>query len=159
MRRAFSGSWEVNNWYGQPTWMPRSRRLENSFSAYYVRGPLPKTDDWKLFLLNGNAPLGGVSRRIRDSVMVTVAGGALSTGDGLAPNFGVFLDRNGSLLVSFVNRTGNTNGATLNVYPGVLKFGRASAGLWIQSVHGGFDGRGTRWGITSKLGGLGSVSR
>jgi hypothetical protein len=172
MRRAFSGSWEINNWYGQPTWIPRTRRLENAFSAYYVRAPLPHTDNWKFFALNGNAFLLGVSRRVTDSLMVSVGGGAISidvpvvsetngsTTVALAQNFGVFLDRNGSLLVSFLNRAGRTNGPTLNVYPGVLKFGPLTAGLWAQAVRGGIDGHGIRWGITSALGGgLGSVSR
>lgn len=171
MRRAFSGNWEVNNWYGQPTWIPATRRLENSFSAYYLRAPLPGATNWKLFTLSGNALLGGVSRRLRDSLMVSVGGGVLSVtmpvvdstsanATRLTPNFGVFLDRNGSLLASFINRSGNTNGATLNVYPGVLRLGHVAAGLWIQEVRGGHDGRGIRWGLTTRFGqGLGAVAR
>jgi hypothetical protein len=78
----------------------------------------------------------------------------------LTPNFGLFLDRNGSLLVSFVNQTGRTNGPTLNVYPGVLKLGPLDGGLWVPAARGGQDGHGIRWGITSRLGGgLGAVSR
>lgn len=172
MRRAFSGSWEVNNWYGQPTWMPGTRRLENSFSAYFVRAPLPRTADWKLFALNGNAFLLGVSRRLRDSLMLSVGGGVISmdlpvnetttstSQTTLTPNLGVFVDRQGSLLVSFVNRTGHTNGPTVNVYPGVLKLGPVTGGLWAQAARGGYDGRGIRWGITSRVGGgIGTVSR
>ena len=172
MRRAFSGAWEINNWYGQPTWVPSTGRLENTFSAFYLRAPLPKTKDWKLFTLSGNAFLAGLSRRVGDSVMVSVGGGAVPTDvpvidaktntktATLAPNYGVFIDRNGSLLVSFINRAGRTNGPTLNVYPGVMKVGPLTAGLWVQAVRGGFDQRGLRWGITSNLGpGLGGLTR
>jgi hypothetical protein len=172
MRRAFSGSWEVNNWYGQPTWIPSTRRLENSFSAYYVRAPLPRTNDWKLFALNGNAFLTGVSRRLSDSLMLSIGGGVISvdvpvndvtsptTPVRLAPNLGIFVDRNGSLLASFINRAGHTNGPTLNVYPGVLNVGPVVAGFWVQAARGGYDGRGIRWGITSTVGGgIGSVAR
>lgn len=172
MRRTFSGRVEMNNWYGQPTWIPRTGRLENAFSGFFVRAPLPHTDNWKLFTLNGNAFLLGLSRRVTDSLMISAGGGAIpvdvpvidaSTNTKsvtLAPNYGIFLDRNGSLLVSFIAQAGRTNGPTLNVYPGVLKLGPLTAGLWVQSVRGGFDGRGIRWGITSRLGGgLGLVSR
>jgi hypothetical protein len=172
MRHAFSGSWEINNWYGQPTWVPQTQRLENVFSGFYVRAPLPRTDNWKLFTLNGNAFLGGVSRRLSDSLMISVGGGAIpidvpvvdsrtnTKTVTLAPNYGVFLDRSGSLLVSFMAQAGRTNGPTLNVYPGVLKVGSFTAGLWVQAARGGVDGHGVRWGITSTLGGgLGMVSR
>jgi hypothetical protein len=172
MRRAFSGSWEINNWYGQPTWVPSTQRLENVFSGFYVRAPLPRTSNWKIFSLSGNAFLLGLSRRAGDSLMISVAGGAIpidvpvidaktnTKTVTLAPNYGVFIDRNGSLLASFINQAGRTNGPTLNVYPGVMKVGPLTAGLWVQAVRGGFDGHGVRWGITSTLGGgLGMVSR
>jgi hypothetical protein len=73
----------------------------------------------------------------------------------LKPNAGFFLDRDGSLLVSFITKGGSSNGATLNVYPGVVGSGAWSPGLWVQAVHGG----GYRFGVVSRLGiGLGGTS-
>ena len=61
---------------------------------------------------------------------------------------------------TFVGRTGITNGATLNVYPGVIGSGRWSPGLFVQESLSGVDGRGLRFGITSSFGvGFGAVSR
>jgi hypothetical protein len=74
----------------------------------------------------------------------------------LLPDAGLFFDRNGSLLVSFITKGGSTNGATLNIYPGVVGTGAWSPGLWVQGIRGG----GYRFGVVSKLGiGLGGIHK
>ena len=65
----------------------------------------------------------------------------------LEPNAGIFYDRNGSLLASLISaRRERQRVSTLNVYPGVLRFGGVSPGLWVQQVQGG----GVRFGIASR---------
>lgn len=172
MQRTFSGRVEMTNWFGQPVLSQPNDRLENSYSMFMLRTPLPRTDDWKFITTGGNAFLAGVSRRVGRDYWVSTAFGAIPTdvpiidsttntrSVTLRPNAGIFIDRNGSLLVSFVNRSGMTNGATLNIYPGVIGSGRWSPGFFVQSATGGVDGHGLRFGIASSYGiGLGRVTR
>lgn len=172
MQRKFSGRVEMTDWYGQPILSQPDNRLENAFSMFMLRTPLPHADNWKFITTGGNAFLGGLSRRVGREHWISLTGGAIPVGvpvlDSvtntrtvtLRPNVGVFFDRNGSLLASFVGRTGITNGATLNVYPGVIGSGRWSPGFFVQHAIGGVDGSGMRFGLTSSFGfGLGQVAR
>jgi hypothetical protein len=172
MQRTFSGRIEMTDWYGQPVLSQPGNRLENAFSMFMLRTPLPRAENWKFITTGGNAFLGGVSRRLGREHWLSVTAGAIPVAvpviDSatntrtvkLQPNIGIFVDRNGSLLASFVGRTGITNGATLNVYPGVIGSGRWSPGLFVQESLSGVDGRGLRFGITSSFGvGFGAVSR
>ena len=172
MRRAFSGRIEMTDWYGQPSLSLPSKRLENTFSMFMVRAPLPKTDHWRIMTTGGNAFLLGISRRAGAEYWVTAAGGEVpvenpitdpTTGSRtvrLHPNIGLFVDRNGSLLASFLGLNGSANGATLNVYPGVLHLGGISPGFFAQRITGGPEGHGLRWGVISRAAiGVGGVAR
>jgi hypothetical protein len=167
MRRPFGRRLEFTNWMGQPALDPSTGRLENAYMMAMLRVPVPRTDDWKLLNTMGNAFLFGVSRRVGrdlwispsigfdpvDNPVIDQATGAKTAT--LKPNAGFFLDRDGSLLVSFITKGGSSNGATLNVYPGVVGSGAWSPGLWVQAVHGG----GYRFGVVSRFGiGLGGTS-
>lgn len=171
MRRAFTGDWEITNWNGQPTYSATNGSLENAYSLFMVRGPLPRTTSWKVMTTGGSVFLAGLSRRLGSDHWLSVAGGVIPIDAPivdsatytktvlLQPNGGVFLDRNGSLLASVVGREGSTNGATLNVYPGVLWASRYAPGFWVQRARGGPDGHGVRFGVTAPFGlGLGAVS-
>ncbi len=166
MRRAFSGRIEATDWYGQPTLTLPNKHLENAYSLIMVRAPLPRTDNWKVMTTAGSAFLVGASRRVGDQYWVSASGGfdpsdnpvidsATNTKTvTLQPNAGLFLDRNGSLLASFISKGGGTNGPTINLYPGLFRLGPLpSPGFWVQQIRGG----GMRMGITSGLGvGLGA---
>jgi hypothetical protein len=168
MRRAFSGRVEFTDWPGQPTISRPSNRLENAYMMAMLRVPLPRTAEWKLMTTMGNAFLFGVSGRVGRDLWLSASGGfdpadnpVIDTKTGaktatLLPNAGLFLDRDGSLLVSFITKGGSSNGPTLNVYPGVLGSGPWSPGLWVQGVRGG----GLRFGVVSRVGiGLGGATR
>lgn len=160
MRRRFSGSVEVTDWYGQISLGEPGRTIENAYSMVVVRAPLPRTDDWKIVVTHGLVFLVGASRRIGTNGWITVGGGFdapanpvidPSTGKKTAtlePNGGLFIDRGGSLLVSLVTRGGSNNGPTLNIYPGVFGRGALSPGLWVQQNRGG----GVRFGLSSRIG-------
>jgi hypothetical protein len=113
----------------------------------------------------GAAFLVGASRRVGDNYWLSAAGGFdpadnpiidQATGRksvSLEANAGLFVDRDGSLLVSIITKGGSNNGPTLNVYPGVLS---RHAGIWVQSVAGG----GVRFGVVSRTGlGLSGFTR
>ncbi|MDB4873702.1 MAG: hypothetical protein JWM41_148 [Gemmatimonadetes bacterium] len=168
MRRAFSGRVEFTDWPGQPTISRPKNSIENAYMMAMLRVPLPRTDDWKLMTTMGNAFLFGVSGRVGRDMWLSASGGfdpsdnpVIDSRTGaktatLLPNAGLFLDRHGSLLVSFITKGGSSNGPTLNVYPGVVGSGAWSPGLWAQGVRGG----GLRFGVVSKFGiGLGGARR
>jgi len=70
----------------------------------------------------------------------------------LNPNIGLFYDRDGSLLGALYVRLHRTEMITMNVYPGVVHFGRWSPGLFAHVLD---DGR-VRFGIVPRFGlGLG----
>lgn len=158
--RVFSGSVEMTDWPGQASFGLPGKTIENAYSMVMLRVPLPRTADWKLLTTAGNAFLLGVSRRASGDYWISASGGfdpsdnpIIDPATGkksvtLEANAGVFLDRDGSLLVSFITKGGSNNGPTLNVYPGVLRVGSASPGLWAQQIRGG----GFRFGIVSRWG-------
>jgi hypothetical protein len=168
MRRAFSGRVEFTDWQGQAALSLPSKRLENDYNMAMLRVPLPRADDWKLMTTMGNAFLVGVSRRVGREYWVSASGGfdpadnpiidakTGAKGATLLPNAGLFLDRNSSLLISFITKGGSSNGPTLNIYPGVIGSGAWSPGVWVQGIRGG----GFRYGILSRFPvGLGGVGR
>lgn len=156
----FGGRLEMTDWQGQASVGEPGTTIENAYSMVMLRAPLPRTDDWKVMTTAGNAFLLGVSRRVGAEYWLTASGGfdpadnpVIDTRTGaktatLLPDVGLFVDRNSSLLVSFISKGGSNNGATLNVYPGVLRMGRVSPGLWVQGIRGG----GLRFGVESRIG-------
>lgn len=160
VRRLFSGPVEVTDWYGQISLGTPGRTIENAYAMAVVRVGVPRTTNWKVVVTHGYVFLAGLSRRIGENDWLTVGGGAdapvtpiidsttQKRSAELAPNVGVFYDRNGSLLASLVSRGGSDNGPTLNVYPGVIRLGRFRPSFWIQENKGG----GVRFGVSSALG-------
>jgi len=168
MQRLFSGRVEMTDWFGQASIDPSGVRLENAYSMVMARVPVPFTDDWKVMTTAGNAFLVGVSRRVRGAYWLSASGGfdpvdnpIIDPATGkktvkLAGNAGVFLDRDASLLVSFITKGGSTNGPTLNIYPGVFANALWTPGFWVQGIRGG----GVRFGLVSRFGiGLSAHSR
>jgi hypothetical protein len=166
IRRMFSGDVEFTDWPGQPTLSLPSNRLENANMLAMLRVPVPHTDSWKVMTVMGSTFLLGASAHVGPGLWLSAAGGfdpsenpVIDPRTGartvtLLPSGGLFLDRNGSLLASFVSRGGATNGPTVNLYPGVIGSGAWSPGVWVQGIHGG----GYRFGIVSRYGfGLGSA--
>jgi hypothetical protein len=161
-KRQFGRALEFKTWQGQPAMIGQS--LENAYMMAMIRTQLPGTTNWRAINTFGNAFLFGPSRRVGADVWVSATAGFDPVDNPvidaatnkktatLKPNAGVFLDRQGSLLVSFITKGGSTNGPTLNIYPGVVGWHGVSPGLWVQQVRGG----GMRYGIVSPWGlGLG----
>lgn len=160
MLHRFDGRLEMTDWQGQASLGEPGTTIENAYSMVMLRVPLPRTNAWKVMTTAGDAFLGGISRRVGTGYWITMAGG-LDPLDNpvidprtntktatLKPDVGLFFDRNSSLLVSLISKGGSNNGATLNVYPGVLHLGGISPGFWVQGIRGG----GVRFGIVSRLG-------
>ncbi|MHB1191437.1 MAG: hypothetical protein ACYC6F_00200 [Longimicrobiales bacterium] len=166
VRKFFSRTVQLTNWPGQPTWVVPGHTVENTGQQYILRGPLPWTDRWRWFHGFGVEMLAGVTRDFDSGYALSVAmGGAAfrvrvvdertgaETVD-FEPAGGVFLDRNGSLLVSVRHMLGRErdpygSDATLavNVYPGVVKLPLlGDPGVWLHVLRGG----GVRLGVVAR---------
>ena len=166
MKRWFSGRVEFTDWQGQASVGFPGTTIEDAYSLVMLRVPLPRAGNWKVMTTLGDAFLMGVSRRVGRNYWVTASGGfdpadnpiidpkTFTKTVDLTPNAGLFLDRDGSLLVSFISKGGSNNGPTLNIYP----LGRSPLwpGIWLQQIRGG----GLRYGIVSRAGvGLSTFTR
>lgn len=160
VQKLFSTHVEMTNWPGQPALTFPGPALQNMQMTAMVRGRLPWVDDWRPMMTVGAAFLLGVSRRAGGDDWLSLAAGwdpaenpvvDPLTGKKtvvLNPNAGLFWDRDGSLLASLIVRARREEHVLLNVYPGVVKIGGYSPGLWAQSVEGG----GVRFGVATTWG-------
>lgn len=160
VQRAFSETLQLTNWPGQISYVASTGTVENLGQQFVLRAPLPRTDRLRLFTAFGISNIAGLSYGDRKGLNVSVAGGAevidlpivdATTGartSYLAPSWGVFVDREGSLLASALS-TGNVDAvAVFNLYPGVVSVMGASPGIWMHVLK---DGR-LRFGLASSLG-------
>ncbi|MDB4873746.1 MAG: hypothetical protein JWM41_192 [Gemmatimonadetes bacterium] len=161
VQRLFSGPLQLTNWPGQPSIDLPSGTLENARQQFILRAPLPWTRDWKLFydfglstllgasrqLANGDAWSAGVGVDAIDNPIVDPRSGA--KGATLRFKGGIFYDRRGSLLWSaLAGSRSDVAVVDLNVYPGVLRVGAVSPGVWLQLPRNG----GVRLGVTTSWG-------
>jgi len=154
---------EFTDWPGQPSLAMPGHTIENTYQTAMVRLKLPHTNNWRAFTTMGGSYLGGLSRRTGDSTWFSIGLGTdastnaiVDTATGrktvdLKSNFGIFVDRSGSLLGSMVLKSGVDRAATVNVYPGVVRFGRSqlAPGFWTQYLP---RQRVMRFGVTTAWG-------
>ena len=152
---------EFTEWPGQPAIAFPHETLENTFQTTMLRAPLSFTKDWRVFTTMGGSYVGGASRRMGDSTWWSLGVGwdartnpVIDSTTGrktveLLGNVALFVDRSGSLLGSVVLKSGFDAGVTLNLYPGALRLGAWSPGLWAHVLR---DPAGVRFGITSPIG-------
>ena len=155
---------EFTEWPGQPTLANPGRTIENTFQTTMVRFRVPRARDWRVFTTMGGSYIAGLSRRTNDSTWVSFGMGSDANSNAvvdsltgrkavrLLGNAGIFVDRNGSLLWSMVLKSGYDAAATLNIYPGVMRFGRSNLapGFWTQYLperHEMRFGVTTGWGV------------
>lgn len=158
---------EFTEWPGQPSLALPGHTVENTFQTTMVRVRIPRTSEWRAFTTMGGSYVAGLSRRTRDSTWVSFGIGTdastnavIDTLTGrktaeLIGNAGIFVDRGSSLLWSVILKSGYDDALTLNVYPGVMRFGRSqlAPGFWTQYLP---RQREMRFGVTSGWGfGLG----
>jgi hypothetical protein len=162
VQRTFSGTLQLSNWTGQPSWNPVSRTIENTGQYFVLRGPIPKSESWRWFYLFGMSGAGGLSKRIGQQTALSAGIGLdaienpitdstrMTKGATLKPKLAMYLDRNGSVLGSLAigSPRGMSSWLTANVYPGVIRVGPVAPGYWLQAVRDG----GIRVGVTSSWG-------
>jgi hypothetical protein len=163
VQRAFSSRVEMTNWPGQPVIAVPTETLQNAHQTVLVRGKTWR--NYRPMTTLGASFLLGLSRRKGPTDWVTFGAGWDPTENPIVdpvtgektvtlnPNFALFYDRDASLLAAAYVRVHRTELVTMNVYPGVIHFGRWSPGLFAHVLD---DGR-VRFGIVPRFGlGLGA---
>jgi hypothetical protein len=164
----FSNTVELTNWPGQPTFAFPGTTLENAGQEFLLRARVPRTDNFRAFFAFGISTLGGISIGPKGGTALSFALGADAVDNPiidytsgrktviLKPNAGMFIDRDGSLLFSLTARHSAETIASANLYPGAMRVGGQSFGLWTQALKNG------RWrlGLVGSRGiGIGTSAR
>jgi hypothetical protein len=163
--RFFSNKLNMRIWSGQPMYNPALNAMENAGQNYAFHLFFGKDHPVGLFQYWGMSDLLGITLRTGSGLDWSFGvGGAVSElreeerGDGMtalvasvAWDTGVFLHRNGSLLASVHISEAWTQRFRMNVYPGALRWGGISPGLYLgvrdNSVIFGLSFKSTPLGI------------
>lgn len=165
----FSETLNLADWSLQPSFSLRKfGEIHNNGQFFSIKWQLPFVDHWHLFYFFGTNGVGGLSYK-KDN------GDAISFGVGLKANkivcvdnsknkktlafvwnVGLFFDRNNSLLASLSLTRKTDYAVNLNIYPGIIKFGSFSPGVWFAyNTDGnyifGFTARFLPFGIGSSI--------
>ncbi len=129
----FGETLNMRDWSFQPFYDPRNGTLENVGQNYTMRLRLGQTTPWHLFYHWGNSGELGASRELGGGHFLSAGAGFVAKNlqdvDGisetvnLATTFGLFWDRESSLLASFLYAKDKDYRYRLNIYPGVVKLG------------------------------------
>lgn len=139
--RFFGQALHMTDWSYQPAYDPQQRTIENIGQNYVLKYRLPRSDRWYLFYHWGTHGEFGMSYWREDGECFS-AGGGFAAGrlvdleDGvrtvdLVPSAGLFWDRHNSLMASLLYANTQAYRVRLNLYPGVVKLGGWSPGLFV----------------------------
>lgn len=160
VQRKFSTHVEMTNWSGQPSITAPTSTIQNVQQTTMMRARTPWSKSYRPMTTFGASFLLGISGRKGETDWVSIAAGWDPTENPvidpvtgektvtLNPNLGLFYDRDGSLLGSMHLRMNRRELIVMNVYPGVVHFGRWSPGMYAQILDNGRF----RFGIVPKWG-------
>jgi hypothetical protein len=115
---------------------------------YVVKLPVERTGTWSILGYFGMQELLGVTRTFSGGKSLSVTGGAIINSLGVAEishdqkayfanlswSLGIFYDVKNSLLTSLILSGAEHNRLRLNIYPGLIRFGSFSPGLFIDNT-------------------------
>ena len=146
----FSEQLNMVDWSLQPTITFPRGSIQNQGQFYALKYALPFYKPLRIFVRMGSGSLVGLSYRFND-------GYSISAGAGIRPDSlrlldikarqvtvdskisgGIFIDKNNSLLASLVISDTKDYFIQANIYPGLLKIGRFTPGLWAVVGRGGY---------------------
>jgi hypothetical protein len=142
VKRFFSEQLHMSDWSLQPALTLPGINLHNTGQYFSFKYNVPHIPKWSFFCRSGMGMMGGLSYKIDDKNSISFGAGARpyelilldSVGRQLTVSArftaGVFYDKNNSLLASLVYSDVEDYFLHLNIYPGILKLGRFSPGLW-----------------------------
>ena len=141
--RFFSEELNLADWSLQPSFTFNPVRLQNNGQYFSIKWKLPFSEKVHLFYYFGMNGLGGISYKFNDSSYISIGAGLraknIETLDEnyfkntikMTWNAGVFYDINNSLMTSIFFSGLTSYKMNLNIYPGILKIGSFTPGLWI----------------------------
>ncbi len=146
--RFFSNHFSLNEWSLQPAINFHNGQLENMGQFYVVKFPLESTHSWSIIAHFGMQELFGITRTFHGEKSISATGGVIVNNlhavdiskkqnaytANLRWSAGVFYDEKNSLLVSLVVSGAEHNRVRLNVFPGLLRIGNFSPGLFIDNT-------------------------
>ena len=142
VRRFFAEDLNLADWSMQPSYSITSNELHNVGQFFSIKWKIPFMDKWHLFYYFGTNGVGGLSYKFDNGSAISVGAGAAASdlinvnpkinknSVKLVGNIGVFYDKNNSLLASLSLSFKTDYWINLNVYPGIVKIGPVSPGLW-----------------------------
>lgn len=158
VNRFFSKTLNMADWSQMPTFTIPHGTLQNNGQYFSLKYSLPFYKPLKLFARMGMSTHLGLSYQLTDEYCLSVGAGVRSYElqflDSAArqvtvtttPTAGIFLDRNNTILASMIWSHSTDNFFNANVYPGVLRIGSFTPGLWAIIGREGY----ATFGITSK---------
>ena len=165
--RFFSEKLSLAEWSMQPSINLANGSLENMGQFYVARYPVTSDRKWNVMVHFGLHGMAGVSRRLTEENSVSITGGFLvedlvevEPGGAqqvlqgvLTWRVGAFYDRNNSLLASVMLANVPAYRLRLNMYPGVIKIGPLSPGIfisgsseWVVGIYVSYIPLGAAWG-------------
>jgi hypothetical protein len=146
--RFFSEKLILNEWSLQPSINFRTGKLENGGQFYVGKIPLGRTHTWGLVSYFGMQEMFGFTRTFSNERSISIMGGPIvnnlldanvsqsqkSYTASLRWSAGVFYDVKNSALISLSMSGADHNKLRLNIYPGVIKIGSFSPGIFLQNT-------------------------
>lgn len=142
INRFFSKTLNLADWSLQPAFTFHDGNLHNHGQQFSAKWRLPFSRKWHVFAQYGMINQGGLSYKLKNGDMLSVGVGARTSRlvamqederqntIELGASFGIYYDRNNSLLASLTINDVEDYFCNLNIYPGVLKFGDFTTGIW-----------------------------
>lgn len=141
VNRFFGSTLHLRDWSNQPAIDPVAGTIENQGQNFSIKVAIPSSDHWSVFYYFGNHGEIGLSYKRPNGSAFSVGGGLkakdlIDIGDGiqtadLVPSYGIFYDRNGSLLCSVTAATSSRYRLRMNVYPGFVRVRGCTAGFFL----------------------------
>lgn len=158
VNRFFSNTLHMADWSMMPTFTIPHGTIQNQGQYFSLKYAMPFHKPLRLFARLGMSNHLGLSYKFNEEYSISVGGGVRSyelefldsAGRQVTvtttPTAGIFLDRNNTVLASLVWSHSTDRWFHASVYPGVLRLGNFSPGLWAQIGREGY----ATFGITSK---------
>ena len=132
----------LSDWSLQPSFRLKDRTLQNNGQYFALKWQPYHSNPWQLFITFGMDGLLGFSYKLNDEQTISLGGGFIGkelvdlesdknikTVE-LAWSTGIFYDKNNSLMASLKISDHIDYQAVINIYPGIIKIGKFSPGIW-----------------------------
>ncbi|MBM4157338.1 MAG: hypothetical protein FJ216_00965 [Ignavibacteria bacterium] len=149
VKKFFSEKLNFADWSLQPSFTIPTVSLENNGQYFSMKWKIPYIPKIHLFYFFGMTTLTGLSYKFDSGDAISIGVGARASDRfvtdprtnryevAIAWDLGFFYDRNNSLMTSLFYSVYTENRLSLNVYPGLFKFGNLSPGFWVVLKNNG----------------------